>query len=365
MAENSSTPPVPPAETNYNAMTVEQLKEKCRSTGKKVSGNKLELIARLTEKSPKNSPEKKKIVPKKKISSSKKRKVVSSSLNHRSDDESDDDSDSSEVGETKDNELNLLKFLKKITSNGNFTLIDRIIFGGSFSEVKAMLEDKNVNIDSTNTDGECALHMAVVLKDESKGFKITKLLIKKGAKLNIRDKNGSTPLLYAVANNNLNCTKALLEAGADPSLGMHDNSKTPFFTCVYKGFTEIARLMLERGAVGSNEVFYIQGDEAPALVLAVEGGHTDLVRLLLEFKADPNARLAGSGTTALICAVFQLRVEIIKILIDAGADVNLADHEFTNPSEALIFAKMEHPQKNAEWNQVKELLSKAGAKKFF
>ena len=64
MAENSSTPPVPPPEIDYNAMTVEQLKEKCRSTGKKVSGNKLELISRLTEKSSENSPEKKNNRPK-------------------------------------------------------------------------------------------------------------------------------------------------------------------------------------------------------------------------------------------------------------------------------------------------------------
>ena len=50
-------------------------------------------------------------------------------------------------------------------------------------------------------------------------------------------------------------------------------------------------------------------------------GHVDIVRLLLEAGADPNAHDAD-GTPLLIEATWRRHVEVVQLLVDAGADPN-------------------------------------------
>ena len=55
---------------------------------------------------------------------------------------------------------------------------------------------------------------------------------------------------------------------------------------------------------------------------AARRGHVDVVRLLMEQGADPNAREAGDNTTPLHWAAAHGHTEVVRALLDAGADVH-------------------------------------------
>ncbi len=62
--------------------------------------------------------------------------------------------------------------------------------------------------------------------------------------------------------------------------------------------------------------------DCTALILASQKGHTDIVKFLLDKGADVNVK-AGMGFTALTFASFNGHIDIVKILLSKGADVNV------------------------------------------
>ena len=113
-------------------------------------------------------------------------------------------------------------------------------------EVVRLLLDKGAAINAKNKDGEtplhCALHNCLMLGEAAdikpktmkiiykKALEVFKLLLKRGADTNAQDKNGDTPLHWAVRHNNARYNKVislLLKNGADRAIRNKDG-KTPF-----------------------------------------------------------------------------------------------------------------------------------------
>jgi ankyrin repeat protein len=109
-----------------------------------------------------------------------------------------------------------------------------------------------------------ALHM-VAMADESICAGILELLLEYGANPNVRDSVGATPLHDAVLSGKVNAVKKLLEHGADVNVrttgaivvmedyaGIFTESTysgvTPLHLAAYKGYAEIAKILLEHGA---------------------------------------------------------------------------------------------------------------------
>jgi hypothetical protein len=90
----------------------------------------------------------------------------------------------------------------------------------------------------------------------------------------------------------------------------------------------------------------IEADPAAAgagdvLMGAVDFGHRDLAAWLLTRGADPNARASiSTGGTALHSAAWNGDLEMVKLLVDAGADVSARDEEYD--STPAGFARYSH-----------------------
>jgi hypothetical protein len=88
------------------------------------------------------------------------------------------------------------------------------------------------------------------------------------------------------------------------------------------GEVEAARKAIAEGA----DVNCIDPDDrvATPIVHAASHGHIEIVKLLLQKGADPNARNIGSNTALMLAARFG-HIEVVKALIAGGADVNARD----------------------------------------
>ncbi len=93
-----------------------------------------------------------------------------------------------------------------------------------------------------------------------------------------------------------------------------------------------------------------------ALYMAARGGHTEIVRTLLEAGADPDIGCTGGGTALITVAGNNLRrdrTEIIRILLDAGADPITPRSRGSNALECAIV--------RGEYESVRLLLSASRA----
>lgn len=87
------------------------------------------------------------------------------------------------------------------------------------------------------------------------------------------------------------------------------------------------RRLIDHGA----DITALSGDCKTALYLAVNKRRTEVVRPLLDSGADPNQRLWFQsdvfGVMALHCATWSGSEEIARLLIEAGADVHAAGED--------------------------------------
>jgi ankyrin repeat protein len=139
-----------------------------------------------------------------------------------------------------------------------------------------------------------------------------------GANLNVQDPDGTTALVFAIINAHYDSAAVLIEKGADPNIG------------------DLSGMAALYAAVDIHTVRWNFGRPAPFITDKLTA--VDVVKLLLEHGANPNARLkramlarhrdAGdrqlnSGSTPLMRAVKTADVPMVKLLLDHGADGTL------------------------------------------
>ena len=126
----------------------------------------------------------------------------------------------------------------------------------------------------------------------------------------------------------VNCNNSNQENSLSQENQIPDNTETAveikepansIWVSAKKGDIESMRQHIAFGtdlnSVGSNR------DET-ALIIAACQGHVEIVKLLMEEGVDLNIQ-NNEGVTAQFCAVFFGRTEIVQILSDAGADPNI------------------------------------------
>ena len=113
---------------------------------------------------------------------------------------------------------------------------------------------------------------------------ILSLLLEHGADLDVRSRNGFTPLLQASCGGILEAGQFLLDRGADID-ARNNSNRTSLFWSVFNGHVEFSRMLLERGA----RINTLDGQfGSTPLHWAVQHRNIQAVRLLLEHGADVN-----------------------------------------------------------------------------
>ncbi|KAG8584747.1 hypothetical protein GDO81_004755 [Engystomops pustulosus] len=110
--------------------------------------------------------------------------------------------------------------------------------------VKYALNSKEqYNLDQEDASGMTLVMMAAAAGQDD----ILRLLIKKGAKINSRQRNGTTALIHATEKNHLTTVALLLEAGAFVNM-QQATGETALMKACKKGNVDTVRLLVEHGA---------------------------------------------------------------------------------------------------------------------
>ncbi|MFA6262893.1 MAG: ankyrin repeat domain-containing protein [Candidatus Babeliales bacterium] len=129
--------------------------------------------------------------------------------------------------------------------------------------------------------------------------------------INAQDKHGTTALICAAQSGILHHVESLIDAHAHLDI-QNENGTTALMKASMYGHTEIAmRLISSRAKLDVQDWC---GNTA--LIKAAACGNSDIVRLLIEFKADLTLQ-NDSGETALIAAAMFGQTESVKLLIPA------------------------------------------------
>ena len=136
------------------------------------------------------------------------------------------------------------------------------------------------DVDRPHGDGTTALHWAVYWDDAP----TVRRLLAAGAAVDAANDLGATPLWLAASNGSAAVLETLLAAGADPDRALPSGEK-PLMTASRTGNPAAVQALLDRGA-------------------------------------DPHATERTFGQTALMWAVAQQHVEVVRVLLASGARVD-------------------------------------------
>ncbi|MDD9901435.1 MAG: ankyrin repeat domain-containing protein [Alphaproteobacteria bacterium] len=156
-------------------------------------------------------------------------------------------------------------------------------------EIATALLDKGADANAKTRGGMPAL----VLACEKSVTGIITPLLEKGAQINACGSNGNTALHYTAHNGDLRSTKLLLEHGADMEMN-HGQVTTALVCATLAGKAHIVEHLLKSGADPNTT---LKNEGSPPLIIAVDHGYTDIVRLLLAHNADIDAT-RSNGMTA-------------------------------------------------------------------
>ncbi|KAJ1266207.1 hypothetical protein BS78_08G133400 [Paspalum vaginatum] len=219
-----------------------------------------------------------------------------------------------------------------------------------------------VDLRDAKDAGRSALHLAAA----NGHLDVCRFLVEElGFGVNSTCASGGSPVLYAAANGRESVLRYLIDRGADP--GMPDSKGvTPLHHAAEQGHYEAVRLLLSNGV----DVDPIFGHGTPLhlaspydrdqivkillehgtdpnkvsnafspLALACCGYSLKSMKLLVEAGADVNF-ICPTGESILVVAVDGGCTDIVKFLLEAGADPNVADRDGQFP--IMLAADHEH-----------------------
>ncbi|XP_051955391.1 KN motif and ankyrin repeat domain-containing protein 1b [Xyrauchen texanus] len=145
---------------------------------------------------------------------------------------------------------------------------------------------------------------------------------------NMADQNGNTALHYSVSHSNFSVVKILLDAGVCNIDHQNKAGYTPIMLASLAAVETKEAMMVVRELFSRGDV-NAKASQAgqTALMLAVSHGRIDMVRALLSAGAEVNVQ-DDEGSSALMCAGEHGNADIVKLLLaQPGCDATLTDND--------------------------------------
>ena len=179
-------------------------------------------------------------------------------------------------------------------------------------------------------------------------------LLEEGASVDARDEGGRSALIAAAYGNRLGVARSLIEAGAD--VNTKDQTQQSAYLISTSEVGDDPRLLELTLRNGAN-VHSLDSYNGTGLIRAAERGHVRIVERLLQTSVEVD-HVNNLGWTALLEAIIlgdggPRHTKVVRLLVGAGANVNLADGEGVTP--------LEHARRRG-YEEIARILQDAGAR---
>ena len=200
--------------------------------------------------------------------------------------------------------------------------------------VAVLASSDGVDLEAADSEGRRAVHYAT----EQDSAESLRALLENGADANAVNGDGKTPLLLAAELNSANAARALIALGADMAL-RNSSGQTPLDAATLGGNPETELVLMEagagRGVTTENDRAVNQtpnpwGDTV--LHQAAKELDLERVRTILLRQPQVNRRNSGESTPLMLAALAggnDVSADVVRALLDAGADPNLWSGEHT------------------------------------
>jgi ankyrin repeat protein len=127
-------------------------------------------------------------------------------------------------------------------------------------------------------------------------------------------------LFQSAYDGNLAEVQVLVAKGASVNLA-DEKLRTPLIMAAYGGHTSVVEFLVVKGA----DINHRDGDGMTALIHTSKRSFNETAAFLLKNGAEVNVQTPKKGITALMIAAVADNVELVRMLLDHGADANLTD----------------------------------------
>ncbi len=180
------------------------------------------------------------------------------------------------------------------------------------AEIAFFLLEKGAN---PNVVAEMRHSTPLLIASRYKRFNIATALIQKGADVNALETDGTSSLLWAAENGDIETARMLISSGAKLEIADNNIDFTPLMWAVNTGNMEMASLLIKSGASPNTPTSYLR----TPLMWAAQKNMADMAEFLINSGAEINAK-DKKGRTALGLAEAEGNKDMIKLLKLKGAE---------------------------------------------